>query len=115
MSYHWYKFLHYFFFITFLAGMSATYIQKDKMKLIKIFYSAMALLTLVTGIMLSIRVGVQNYNTWPLWVKLKILLWGLLVVAMPIVNKFTSLGKWLFFIQIPILFFIIYAAVFKPM
>lgn len=115
MNYHWYKYLHYTFMIIFIAGMSATFFQKEKTKLIKIVYSSAAIFTLVTGIMLSIRVGVANFNTYPMWVKLKGLLWGVLVVVFPIINRFTSLGRWLFYMQLPILLLVIYAAVFKPM
>jgi hypothetical protein len=115
MNYHWYKFFHYLFLIIFISGLTASYFQKDKMKIIKIIYSGAAILTLITGIMLSIRVGANNYVTWPLWIKLKILLWSILVILFPILNKLTSMGRWLYLIQVPVIFLLIYAAIFKPM
>ncbi len=100
MSYEFYKILHIVFIVTFFA-MSALSLYGQQLKHVKIIHGVATLFIFVTGMGLMARLGVGHGTGWPLWIKLKMTIWLLLAIAIPVVAKrFSKVGVAVFWVSL---------------
>ena len=80
MSYEFYKIVHVVSFVLFVVSATAVIYGKEG-KVCKAFNGIVGLIIFVAGMGLIARIGISHGGVWPLWIKLKILLWLLAMVA----------------------------------
>lgn len=114
-SYHDYKIVHVFFVILMLTSFSAQLFASEKKKFLSIFSGLATLMVLVGGMGLMARLGIGHGESWPLWIKLKMGLWLILSIGLPVVIKrmkrFASMG---YTVMIILTLLAVYSAVTKP-
>ena len=87
-SYEFYKVLHIFSIILFVALLGLSFAPGDPTKKTKIFTGVVSLLIFVAGMGLLARLGIgHGETTWPGWVIAKFVLWLLLAISVPILVK----------------------------
>jgi hypothetical protein len=115
-NFHAYKFMHLFFVIAFLMSLAITFFNSEKMRIYKVIYIISSVIILASGIMLTIRIGVQNLGFWPVWIKIKVILWALIAFGIPLLAKFRPNDKRkIFWILMSLVCATVYIAVTKPM
>ena len=92
ISYESYKFLHLFFIFILLSSLgfisgSTEFIQKSTSKII---LGVISFLILVAGMGLIARLGFKHSEPFPLWIKLKMINWVILNVAVILLFKITK-------------------------
>ncbi len=93
MSYEFYKILHLFMIFSFLV-FSVLNLTTVPSKLVKIGNGVVSFLILVAGMGLLARIGISHGEGFPTWVILKMVIWLLLAVLIPVAGKrFPEAGK----------------------
>ena len=93
MSYEFYKFLHLFMIFSFLV-LGTLNLTTVPSKMVKIGNGVVSFLILVAGMGLLARIGVSHGEGFPTWIILKIVIWLLLVILIPVAGKrFSDKGK----------------------
>lgn len=93
MSYEFYKFLHLFMIFSFLV-LGTLNLTTVPSKIVKIGNGVVSFLILVAGMGLLARIGFSHGDGFPTWVILKMVIWLLLTVLIPVAGKrFPESGK----------------------
>lgn len=87
ISYEFYKVLHVFSVIGFVSLLYFQLNLDHKDKKMAIFSGIFTLLVLTGGMGLLARLNISHTHGWPLWVKLKLTIWLLLGLGIPVINK----------------------------
>jgi hypothetical protein len=87
ISYEFYKVLHVFSVIGFIALLYLQLNLDHKDKKMAIFSGILTLLVLTGGMGLLARLNISHSHGWPLWAKLKLTIWLLLGIGVPVINK----------------------------
>jgi len=87
ISYEFYKIFHLFSLIAVIMCLTANTLLPVPKKWSKIAGMIANLLLFVAGMGLLARMGFTHGESWPVWVKLKILIWFVLAVGGPILMK----------------------------
>lgn len=94
MSYEFYKVIHLVSIFFFLSTAGSQLMGSNDSKLPKILGGISSLLILVAGMGLLARIGVSHKDGWPAWVTAKMVIWLVLVIMVPVVNKrFSQFAK----------------------
>jgi hypothetical protein len=100
ISYENYKILHLVSIFVMFTGLSVGFFGSQP-KLIKILTGVGTLFTLVAGMGLLARLGVQHGEPWPLWVWIKMIIWLLIGVGgAVVVKRFPSFGKYAYIVSL---------------
>jgi hypothetical protein len=111
MSYEFYKVIHLYSLFLFFAFLCLQLIAHYQEKWLKISTGILTLFIFVSGMGLLARLGVKHAEPWPLWVWIKVLVWGALGIAGPIVIKrFSTFKKPFVLLAMVLLFIAILAA-----
>ena len=114
LSYEFYKVLHVFTLLIMAICFGAYWSSEKPAKVVKIGLGISSFLVLVGGMGLLARIGVDHGSGFPLWVKLKMGIWFVLAIGIPVVFKRFSAVKNILSSVFTILFFVaIYLAVHK--
>jgi len=118
MSYETYKLIHLISLILIAACFGINFISSDDSKNVKkwpkILSMVAATFLFVAGMGLIART--LPGQSWPLWLKLKLIIWGILVTLGPIVLKrFKQHRKPVFFVMIGLLIMAVSLVIFKPL
>lgn len=93
-SYEFYKILHLGAIFFFLSTAGAQLIGDGKSKLAKILNGVSTVFILVAGMGLLARIGVSHGEGWPTWVIVKLIIWLILAIMVPVVAKrFSQFAK----------------------
>lgn len=114
LSYETYKITHLFFIMLFisLAAVSLWYGGRNKM--LSMVIGIATLLILVSGMGLVATLGFKHGEPWPLWIKIKMALWLLVAVLVPLIQKkFPKLGKITYIFTMGVFLIIFYTVVHK--
>ena len=84
MPYEVYKILHFASIFVALGSLAIGFSSKESIKWVRILAMAASFLILVSGFGLLARLGVHDF---PLWVKTKVILWGVLGIMGPVTSK----------------------------
>lgn len=106
LNYYDSKFLHLAFVIIFITAQAAQFYNTNKLS--KIFAGIASLFTLLTGFLLLKRFGISHSGPYPVWVIMKLVIWGLLAIIFPVIFK--RLRTFLKILYLPWLILIIMAA-----
>ena len=87
MSYEVYKVLHVLCVVLFMGAIGAQFFSNSAPKSVKIISGITSFLILVGGMGLLARLGVSHGGGWPIWVKVKLGLWLVVVIAAPVLAK----------------------------
>ena len=114
MSYQIYKMIHVVSIVIYFAAFAVTVAKSENIKAQKIIKGVFGLLIFVSGMGLIARLGLPHAAPWPLWIKLKLGIWALVVIGAPIVIKrFTGAKKAYYIICILLLITASYLANYK--
>lgn len=86
ISYSIYKYIHLVSLIVFFTSMTVQFFSEPK-KIFKIMSGVSTLLILVSGMGLLARVGVTHNEPWPVWAIIKMIIWFLLGIGLPVIVK----------------------------
>lgn len=93
ISYEFYKVVHLFSIVLMLTGLSISFFEV-KSKSVKILTGIGTLFTLVGGMGLLARLGINHGEAWPVWVKAKMTIWFIIGIGGAVVaRRFSSYGK----------------------
>ncbi len=93
IPYEVYKVIHLFFLMVLFTGFTLQFWGVAEKKL-KILTGIATLLVLVSGMGLLARIGISHGEPWPMWVRLKVLVWLVVGVgAAVVVKRFPRHGK----------------------
>lgn len=113
ISYEIYKILHLVSLFVLFTGLSVGFFGSQP-KMIKILTGIGTLFTLVAGMGLLARLGIQHGEPWPLWVWVKVIIWLLVGVGgAVVVKRFPQYGKPIYFLTMILFFVATTAAVLK--
>lgn len=115
ISYSFYKLVHLFSVIFFLALISLQISIPEKNKKLSIYSGILSLFVLVGGMGLLARLGISHGGGWPLWASLKLFIWLLIAVTFPIfIKRMPKYKVYLWYPLIILALVAIYLAVYKP-
>lgn len=113
MPYEVYKVLHLIFLLIFVASIGISFFLDAQNKQVRLAGMVSSFLMFVAGFGLMARLGLTH--EWPLWVKIKVVLWLILATAGPILAKRLKQNRAWAFRGLMILFFVaIVLAIYKP-
>ena len=87
MSYEFYKIMHLTCLAIAFSGLGIQLFAGVPSKLFKILGGIMGLLILVSGMGLIAKIGINQSEGWPLWIKLKFGVWAFIAIGAPVVGK----------------------------
>ncbi|MGB0452508.1 MAG: hypothetical protein ACPGJV_02250 [Bacteriovoracaceae bacterium] len=87
LSYEFYKFFHIIAIIGFFSLVGAQFLGDAKAKWIKILAGVLSFFILVGGMGLLARIGVNHGEGFPAWVWIKIVIWAIIAILTPVLNK----------------------------
>lgn len=115
MPYEVYKLIHIVSIFLFISSLGALFFGNKESKLHKILSGVVSLMILVAGMGLLARLNYNHGEPWPLWVKMKIALWMLAAILLPVLNKRVTQKRGLAFSLIMIILSLAaYVAIYKP-
>jgi uncharacterized membrane protein SirB2 len=82
-----YKFIHIASIVLFFISLGAIFRSTEKSKFHNIMLGVTSLIILVGGMGLIARMGIPHGGKWPAWLHAKFTIWGILVIAAPIMAK----------------------------
>ncbi len=86
ISYEIYKVIHLFSLMVLFTGFTLQFWGVAEKKF-KIFTGIATLLVLVSGMGLIARIGISHGEAWPMWIRLKVLVWFIVGVGAAVVVK----------------------------
>lgn len=94
LSYEVYKVLHLSFIVLFFSLLGAQLLTDFKQKWGKITLGVASFFILVSGMGLMARLQIGHGEPWPTWIFIKLAIWLILTVSVPVVAKrFLNLKK----------------------
>lgn len=98
ISYQIYKIIHVVSIVIYFAAFAVTVAKVENLKAQKILKGVFGLLIFVSGMGLIARLGLPHNAPWPMWIKIKLGIWSVVVIGAPIVIKRFSGAKRGFYI-----------------
>lgn len=98
MSYQIYKIIHVVSIVIYFSAFAVTVANSENLKIQKILKGIFGLLIFVSGMGLIARLGLPHSEPWPIWIKIKLGIWSIVVIGAPIVIKRFSGAKKSFYI-----------------
>ncbi len=115
ISYEVYKILHIGFILLFLSGIAIGFFGSSNTTGNKIVSGVASVLIFVAGMGMMARLNIGHGEPWPLWIKIKVVLWLLLAGGGPVLVKRVQKNRVVLFYSLLFLFILAaYAAIFKP-
>ena len=114
MSYEIYKVIHILCIIIVASGIGAQFLSDKSPKFIKILSGIASLLIMVSGMGLIARIGLPHGAPWPIWIKVKLVLWLVIAALGPIMAKrLVEKKKYGYFVMIALFLITIVVAITK--
>lgn len=115
ISYEFYKILHIFSLIGIIMSLTANSLLPVPKKWSKIIGMISSLLLFVAGMGLLARTGVSHGEPWPVWVKVKVLIWFVLALGGPfLMKRFPTKRSYVLAGGIGLLMVAVFLVIFKP-
>ena len=86
-SYEFYKLIHLFCIIFFSGTIGLCFATDSPPKWAKISTGIISLVIFVAGMGLVARIGIDHGEGWPKWLMAKLVLWLILAILTPLLNK----------------------------
>ncbi len=114
IPYEIYKTIHLTSLFLLVSGFAVAFFTQNQMKFFRIVNGIMTLLVFVSGMGLLARIGIKHAEPWPLWVKVKVIMWFLVGVGGAIVAKrFPKFKVYAYGTMMVCVFLAIYSAIYK--
>ena len=114
MDYEVYKFIHIVSIVVFFGIAGASVLAGKYSKHEKIITGVSGFFILMGGMGLMARIGIDHGSMWPRWLLVKVLMWVLLVMLVPVFAKKLSPSLKNFYLIIFIASIAVYVAINKP-
>ncbi len=92
MSLEFYKILHLICIILIPTFFSISLFSESPRKWISISGMALSILLLISGFAMMAKLGYTGFSSWPLWIKLKLIIWTSIAGLGPLFKKIRGIG-----------------------
>jgi uncharacterized membrane protein SirB2 len=115
MSLQVYKIIHLVSLFALFTSFSVSLFGSQKSKFFKIFAGIATILVLVSGMGLMARSGIGHGTGWPLWIKMKFVIWGIVAVIIPImIKRLPSLSTFTYVLMMSLFTAAVYLVNYRP-
>lgn len=116
ISYEIYKVIHIYAVLVMVLSLGINLVVPEKIKFYSILSGIFTFLTLVGGFGLMARIGIKHGAMFPSWIMVKILIWLLIGIGMPVAIKRFSGTKKIIALKVMLMLSLIsiIMAVYKP-
>ena len=114
MEYEVYKFIHIVSIIVFFGVMGASVLAGKYQKHEKIVVGLSSFFILFGGMGLVARIGIDHGSLWPTWLLVKVFMWLLLAILVPLIAKRLPASLKSFYLMIILASVAVYVAINKP-